>query len=185
MQENSRQTQWGEWLEDSSRGDRKAFSQLYEATGPHLFGLALRILKKRDLAEEALQDSFLKIWNRAADFDPGRGRAFSWMAAIVRNTCLDRLRKSSREPLSRKEFHEELRQSQSPGPSEWVAGAEEARALQRCLETLGEEERNSLWLAYWQGLSHSELARYWDRPLGTVKTWVRRGLERLRNCLES
>lgn len=179
------QSPWNEWLEDASRGDRTAFFRLYQGTRSHLFGLALRILKRKDWAEEALQDSFLKIWNKAADFDPERGQAYSWMAAIVRNRCLDQLRKAGREPVSREELREEINADLVPDSLEQLVGAEQIQALQKCLETLGKEERESIWLAYWKGLTQVELAEFWEKPLGTVKTWVRRGLERLRGCLES
>ncbi len=173
-----------EFLEATSRGDRVSFAKLYEQTAPHLFALAQRILKRKDWAEEALQDSFLKIWKKAADFDPQKGRAFSWIATIVRNGCLDQLRKSSREPLSPEGIKEEWHAAHQAGPLDLAALSQSAKALQDCLKELSEEERNTLVLAYWRGLTQSEMAQNLDRPLGTVKTWVRRGLERLKGCLE-
>ena len=172
-----------QWLESCSRQDRLAFGELYQATASHLFALALRILNRKDWAEEALQDSYLKIWNKSGDFDSERGKAFTWMATIVRNRCLDQLRKAGREPLTQEELKEELRPAQGPDTLEQLEGLEKGRALQRCLQELSQEERESLLLAYWKGMTHTELSLHLDRPLGTVKTWVRRGLEKLKGCL--
>jgi len=173
-----------ELIEATARTDRVSFAKLYELTAPHLFALALRILKRQDWAEEALQDCFLKIWRKADDFDPERGRAFTWLATIVRNQCIDQMRKSGREPVSPEEFKEEWQASDLPSTLELVQGSQSAKALRDCMEELSEEERRTLVLAYWKGLTHSELAQNLERPLGTVKTWVRRGLERLKGCLE-
>lgn len=174
-----------EWLDAISRLDRVAFKSLYEETAPHLLALTLRILKRRDLAEEALQDSFLKIWNKSTDFDPGRGHAFSWIATIVRNQCLDQLRKIKRAPLAKEELKEEMTADTGPSSLEKLETFDRGRALKRCLEELSEDERSSILLAYWKGLTHHELSEVLERPLGTVKTWVKRGLEKLKRCIEA
>lgn len=170
-------------LAESGSGDKSAFSELYQETSANLFGLALRILRRRDLAEETLQDGFVKIWRHAADFDPQKGNPLSWMATIIRNNALDRLRRAKWErPLGRDGETPDVPDENAEPLDETISGRE-ADALQRCLDELEEPAREAIQMAYWKGLSHQELAGRLKKPLGTVKSWVRRGLEKLRNCL--
>lgn len=175
--------QLAEWLDDTARGDRLAFEKIYRATASHLFALALRILKRQDWAEEALQDSFLKIWHKSEAYHPEKGRAFSWMVTIVRNRCIDQWRKVKREPLSKTELSEEGQAIQDTKALHQLEYSAEGPQLKRCLQNLSEEERSAVLLTYWQGFSNTELAAQMERPLGTVKTWVRRALVSLRECL--
>jgi RNA polymerase sigma-70 factor (ECF subfamily) len=170
-------------LSQSAAGDRSAFSELYQETSARLFGLALRILRRRDWAEETLQDGFLKIWRRAADFDPQKGNPLSWMATIIRNRALDLLRHAQWERPLKSEI-EPAKLDEAGTPLDQAIAGQEGVALQKCLEELEPASREAIQLAFWNGLSHQELAARLSKPLGTVKSWVRRGLERLRDCLK-
>ena len=162
--------------------DRKAFAELYEATRSKLFAVSLRIVRERPLAEEVLQDSFVAIWNHAGDYAQAKSAPLTWMTAIVRNRSLDVVRRTREladvdDTLAAALVDE----SAAPGPEAQARAA--AHSLRRCLEELDAEQRQSIALAFFHGLSHSELALHLRKPLGTVKTHVRRGLMRLRDCL--
>lgn len=163
-------------------GDREAFRQLYQAGAPRLFGLLLRMLGRRDEAEDVLQEVFVTVWKRAGQFRSSRGSASTWLTSIARNRAIDTLRKTARRPRSAVEPDE------LPGradPLGEVALGQSSARLRECLELLGDDYRHSLALAFFEGLSHSEVAARLGRPLGTVKSWIRRGLESLRGCLEA
>ncbi len=162
-------------------GERGAFQELYRATAPKLFGVALRILRREDWAEEVLQECYVSVWRHAAEYRPGLAAPMTWMTSIVRNRCLDWLRRPAPEVAV--ETFEEL-ESGSPGPLAELARAMDAQALARCLGGLDARQRQAIALAFYDGLSHAELAGHLRQPLGTVKTWVRRGLLRLKSCLE-
>ncbi len=166
------------------QGDSGAFSELYRACAPNLFALALRILPRREWAEEALQEGFSKIWRHAGDYNPSKGAPLTWMGSIVRNASIDRLRRAKRETLFDPETAAQTLADEGPGPEVKAMQSLEASSLKRCLGELSPEQRESVSLAYWRGLSHQELAKTLRKPLGTVKTWVRRGLDQLRKCLE-
>ena len=167
-----------------ARRDPEAFARLYDATSAKLFGVALRILRREDWAEEVLQESYVSIWNHAQDYSTGRSAPMTWMTSIVRNRCLDWLRRPSREvsdPEGELAAHAE---AGGPGPLESLARSDEAKALAECLGRLEGKQRQAIMLAFFEGLTHSELAAHLREPLGTVKTWVRRGLARLKVCLD-
>jgi len=171
-------------LAGCARKEASSLAELYEATSPKLFSLLLRILKRRDLAEETLQESFISIWRHAAEYDPGKGAPFTWMASIVRHRALDVLRRGKREVLV-----EDDSLIQNTGEADEVSPEDldfssEARALKNCLGELQPDQGRCITIAYYEGLTHEELARKMKKPLGTVKTWIRRGLERLKKCLE-
>ena len=174
-------------LEACARRDEGAFARLYEITSPKLFGVAVRILRREDRAEEVLQDCYVSIWNNAGSYSSALSAPMTWMTSIVRNRCLDGLRRPKLEVvLERPEGGEdplEAVPSEDPGPLETLARSAEAKALAECLRRLDAKQRQAIMLAFFDGLSHSELARHLRQPLGTVKTWVRRGLERLKGCL--
>jgi len=165
-------------------GDATALAELYQETSANLFGLALRILRRRDWAEEALQDAYVKIWNHAADFSSQKGSAFGWMATIVRNRSLDLLRRGRWELPVGDETGRLERGGEAMDPLGEAIRGQEGEALQRCLGELEAQPREAILLAFWKGLSHPELAEQLQKPLGTIKSWVRRGLERLKGCLE-
>ena len=168
-------------LARSAQGDRAAFQRLYQASAAKLHGVALRILRRGDWAEEVLQECYVSIWTRAGDYRAGLSAPMTWMTSIVRNRCLDWLRRPAPEVAV--ETFEEL-ESGSPGPLAELERAKDAQALARCLGGLDARQRQAIALAFYEGLSHAELASHLRQPLGTVKTWVRRGLLRLKSCLE-
>ena len=168
--------------------DAQAFEQLYRRTAPLLLGIALRVAGRRELAEEVLHDAFAKIWRAADSFDPLATQPVAWMAAIVRNRALDM--KSSADVERVELLGDDAdalldRYYESSGAADEQLGQDRvARWLRSCLEGLAAVERQVLVLAYHHGLSHSELAAHLAKPLGTVKTWARRGLANLRACVE-
>ncbi len=168
-------------LARTAQGDRAAFQRLYQASAPKLMGVALRILRRADWAEEILQECYLSIWGRAADYRAGLSAPMTWMTSIVRNRCLDWLRRPLPEVAD--ELLEEV-ESPNPGPLAELERAKNAQALARCLGALDAKQRQAIALAFYDGLSHAELASRLRQPLGTVKTWVRRGLLKLKSCLE-
>lgn len=166
-------------------GDRRAFEALYRHSSAQLFGLALRIVRQQELASEVLQEAFVKIWQRAGDFRAEKARATTWMGTIVRNQAIDQVRRRSADPVSSEpveEFH--WLADESAGPQDIVDQAHRDQALHRCLDELEGDQHTAMRLAYFEGLTHEELATRMGRPLGTVKSWLRRGLMRLKNCLE-
>jgi RNA polymerase sigma-70 factor (ECF subfamily) len=164
--------------------NQRAFEDLYRLTASKLYGVALRILRRQDWAEEVLQECYVNIWNHAADYAAAKSAPLTWMTSIVRNRCLDWLRRPRTEATGEEyDIAVEAWQDDAPGPVEQLMASSEAAALARCLQQLESKQRQSIMLAFFNGLSHSELASHMKQPLGTVKTWVRRGLERLEGCL--
>ncbi len=168
-----------------AQGDQQAFARLYQRTSARLYAVCLRLLRSRQLAEEALQDGYLKIWRNAASFDPGRATAMTWMTTVVRNRCLDLLRQRRARPQEVDMEYEGLDfAADGLSPSEVAGLSLDARRVMECLEALQDKQRRSILMAYYYGQTHEEIARQLSSPLGTVKAWVRRGIERLRKCLE-
>jgi RNA polymerase sigma-70 factor (ECF subfamily) len=169
----------------SALKDQHAFAELYRHTAAKLYGVALRILRRHDWAEEVLQESFVNIWNHLGEYSTARSAPLTWMTAIVRNRALDWVRRPN---LERGGDDYDLLLEATPdegrGPEAALADSRDAHALARCLEQLPANQRQCITLAYVNGLSHGELAQHMREPLGTVKTWIRRGLERLRGCLD-
>jgi len=165
--------------------DQRAFAELYRYTSAKLFGVALRILRREDWAEEVLQESFVNIWNHAAAYAAAKSQPMTWMTSIVRNRSLDWLRRPRQEDTNVDyDLLVENVRDDSADPLEQLAQSAEASALAHCMTLLDSQQRQSIALAFQHGLSHSELATHLRQPLGTIKTWIRRGLERLRSCLD-
>jgi RNA polymerase sigma-70 factor, ECF subfamily len=171
-----------ELLRKTARGDAAAFALLYKHTAARLFGVAVRIAGHGEIAEDALQESFVTVWQRAADYDPMRGAAMSWLVAIVRNCTIDRLRRRGTRPEGHIAPAEAL--AWLAAPDSTAQGAE-LRALRACLDELEEQPRRAVLLAYLYGLTREELAAHLAVPVGTVKSWIRRSLDRLRRCLDT
>jgi RNA polymerase sigma-70 factor (ECF subfamily) len=148
-----------------------------------LYGVALRFMGRHDLAEEVLQESFVRIWNNASRYESHLSAPLTWMINITRNQAIDQLRKHRERPLS--EVEEQTLVDEAPSAHEQLSSAREASALNHCLENLEGMQRQSITVAYFQGLTCAELAEQLAAPLGSVKSWIRRGMERLRRCLES
>ncbi len=170
-------------LRGCAAGDRAALRALYDSEAPRLLGVAWRILRRRDIAEEALQDTFVQIWTRAATFDPALGSARAWMFAVLRHRALHILRHSAREVISDDETLFE-RADDAPDPEAIVSRLAEGARLRRCLEGLAPDRRQAIVLAYAGGLTHGEIAGRMGRPLGTVKAWLRRSLLALKGCMQ-
>ena len=172
-----------ELLSRTALGDRKAFAELYEATRSKLFAVSLRIVREPQLAEDVLQDSFVSIWNHASVYAQAKSAPATWMTAIVRNRSLDIVRRTREIADVDDVMAGNLVDEGAAPPLEFQARAD-AHELHACLGELEAEQRQSIALAFFHGLTHSELAAHMRRPLGTVKTHIRRGLLRLKDCLD-
>ena len=170
-----------------AEGDERALKQLYDLTCNRFYGLAMRIVRVGELAEDVLQESYISIWRSAADYRASLSPPLAWMGLIVRSRALDLLRRRTGErmPLtdSLDELTEETLEGDSPDPVHCADASQQAQALHRCLAQLKGQQREVLSLAYLRELSHGELADQLKLPLGTVKSWIRRGLEQLRLCM--
>ena len=163
--------------------DQSALQRLYELVAPALFACLIRMLRRKALAEEALQDVFVSIWQRAGQFQSARGRPMAWMMSIARYRAIDLLRHERLAPVAVAEPPEGSDAGEgSPEATPWWPAT---GLLERCLGLLSEQQRQCLQLAYVGGHSHDDIARLIGSPLGTVKSWIRRGLQSLRHCLES
>jgi RNA polymerase sigma-70 factor (ECF subfamily) len=174
------------WLAAAALHDKHAFQQLYQACSSKLFGFAVRILGKHELAEEAVQDAFVSIWHSAAAYQPHLAAPMTWMATIVRNKALDILRRTDDTvELDMDEFDSDMMHAREPqsSASDLLELSDHARALAQCMAGLEGSHRQAIGMAYLHDLSHSEVAQRLSLPIGTVKTWIRRGLERLKLCM--
>ncbi|MCP1239656.1 MULTISPECIES: RNA polymerase sigma factor [Acetobacteraceae] len=163
-------------------GDHAAFRTLYDQQSPQLYGLALRLLRQPEIAADAVHDTFVEIWQRAARFDPERGSVGAWLGTLLRYRAIDIHRRTRREE-SGYERPEEV--DRAPDPLDNLESSEQGRALRLCLDTLEPRYREVVVLAFLDGQSHAELAQTLATPLGTIKSWVRRALGALRSCLGS
>ena len=176
-------------------GDRAAFATLYEQTSPHLLGVVLRIQRDRAQAEDILQEVYVNVWRAAQSFDAAQSQPLTWLSSIARNRAIDSLRRTQTQPqfrstISSTTLDEETDvydtvASDAPGPLDLLSRASDARALSSCMQGLSAQQRQSVALAFFDGLSHAEVAEQMRQPLGTVKSWVRRALMSLMGCLES
>ncbi|AMM25501.1 RNA polymerase subunit sigma-24 [Variovorax sp. PAMC 28711] len=174
-------------LDRVGRKDEAALRLLYDRTSPKLFGLALRVVRQRERAEDVLQEAFMTIWRVAGDYRSTLSPPMAWMGLIVRSRALDLLRRrtADRAQLTQ-EFDEVLAdtlESDAPNPVDTADASEQAWALHQCLSQLEGRQREVVSLAYLRDMSHGELAEQLKLPLGTVKTWIRRGIEKLRVCM--
>ena len=176
------QPQLDQLLRAAANGDRTAFHTIYNATSAKLFGVAVRILKRHDLAEDVMQDAYLKIWDAAHRYRPELGSPISWMVAITRNRAIDVLRKRTEVALEDEKDKGE-RADDAPDPFELTAQSRDLKVLLRCMEKLGAKQRQSLLMAYYYGYTHDEISQRLATPAGTVKSWIRRGLIQLKGCL--
>ena len=169
-------------LIDTGRNDQKAFARLYELTSSKLFGVCLRMLRDRGEAEDALQETYTAVWRRAAAFDAAKASAITWMTTLSRNKAIDRLRRRREEVLDDPTRLEEAADAR-PTPAAQAEASEEYRRLQRCMEELEPQQRDSVREAFFTGATYNELAARRKVPLGTMKSWIRRSLLLLQTCL--
>jgi RNA polymerase sigma-70 factor, ECF subfamily len=165
-------------------GNRAAFETLYRGTASRLFGICLRVLTQRSEAEDALQDVYTAVWRKAAQFDPAKASANAWLAMIARNKAIDRLRSL---PAQQARAGLELADNvEDPGasPPQQVQTATDRAQLEHCLERLEPRRRSLIRAAFFEGLTYEELAAKIEAPLGSIKSWIRRGLMQLRECLD-
>lgn len=176
------------WLHAAGRHDGVAFRALYDASSPKLYGLALRILGRRELAEEVLQESFVAIWHSAGNYESALSAPMTWMTTIVRNKAFDLLRRTQHdvqidgEPFDTAVL-EALRDPQAT-PIESLQISSDAKALAGCMSALEEKHRKVIGMAFFHDLSYNDVALQLVLPIGTVKTWIRRSLVRLHDCLK-
>jgi RNA polymerase sigma factor (sigma-70 family) len=181
-------------LSRAALGDRQAFKQLYDATSAHLFAVLLRIQRDRAVAEDLLQEVYVSAWKAAASFDAQQSQPLTWLTHIARNKAIDSLRRAQAQPRldsvhadsdddDRPDLDQRVADA-GPGPAELLERASDARQLAHCMQGLSAQQRQSVALAFFDGLSHAEVAEQLRQPLGTVKSWVRRALMTLKTCLE-
>jgi RNA polymerase sigma-70 factor (ECF subfamily) len=168
-----------------ARQDRQAFQRLYEMTSSQLLACLVRILRNRALAEDALQDVYVQVWRQAIKFERGRGSSWAWLIAIARYRAIDLQRRERRLAADSSEDIAEMAADEEPHDSLMALGHHAAAALDGCLAALQPRQRDCILLAYQNGMTHAEVADRIGEPLGSVKSWIRRGLAALRRCLES
>jgi RNA polymerase sigma-70 factor (ECF subfamily) len=171
-------------LSQVATGDRAAFAVLYQQTAAKLYGVVARILPRSDMAGEVLQETYVRIWQKAGDFDSAKGSPMAWMATIARTRALDEVRRA--KPLA----IEDLPDSFEPAAEEVDPlgsrdRSEKLAALMRCLSQLDAEKRQIVLLAYYRGASREALSKRFERPVPTIKTWLHRSLAQLKDCLSS
>lgn len=176
--------QLARWLDGVADGDRGAFERVYRATSAKLFGICLRLLRDRAEAEDTLQEVFVSIWHKAGQYDAQRASAIAWLAMIARNRCIDRLRSSKHLQYSDAIDVTEHLPDDRPDGLEHAERADQRERLEACLRELEPNRERLLRTAFFEGATYDELARRSNTPLSTVKSWIRRSLIKLRECLE-
>jgi RNA polymerase sigma-70 factor (ECF subfamily) len=164
-----------------ARGDRQALREILETDGPKMLGIAKRMLRRQDLAEDALQDAMVQIWRKASSYDPAKGSGRAWIFAILRNRTLNMLRDGAREVATEDDRLERQVDGSDLNEAWQMLGHDSD--LRRCLDRLETEKRSAVLMSYVWGYTHGEIAGRLSAPLGTVKAWVRRGLTSLRECM--
>jgi RNA polymerase sigma-70 factor, ECF subfamily len=171
------------WLLASvAKGDEAAFERLYAATRAKLFGVVLRILRRQDLAEEVVQEAYVKIWNSAGQFNPSLASPITWMVSIARNRAIDVVRKRSEASIEDEPVALEVA-SDIPDPLARREMTEELKRILECIGQLDPERQKLVLLAYYNGWSREQLSEKFNTPLNTVKTWLRRSMIEIRGCL--
>jgi RNA polymerase sigma-70 factor (ECF subfamily) len=172
-------------LAQTALGNRQAFGQLYELTSAKLFAVVLRIVQDRAVAEEVLQECYVSVWQHASEYAAARSQPMTWLAAIVRNRALDWARRGRIATSELDDLLQETLADEAPTPDQRLSESAEAGRVTRCLGGLEGKERQAIGLAFYHGLSHSEVASHLAVPLGTIKSHIRRGLMKLKECLQA
>ncbi|HEX9954425.1 MAG TPA: sigma-70 family RNA polymerase sigma factor [Allosphingosinicella sp.] len=166
-----------------AEGSQAALAEVYQRTSAKLFGICLRILGDRSEAEDALQDIYINVWRKAGSFDPARASPITWLAALARNRSIDRRRAGGKRETASVEEAAEIPDGSADALT-LLTTAEDSTRIAACLHELEERQNGAIRAAFFDGLSYPELAVRWAVPLGTLKSWIRRGLLRLKDCLE-
>ena len=178
----------GALLSRVAMGDQGAFAEFYDLTASHLYGVAVRILKDAAAAEEILQEAYVNVWHHAGSYEVAKSQPMTWLTSIVRNRCLDQLRRREIDTVTLASDDDDAPEhdvsDDAMTPAVMLLAGAEARSVRNCVETLDAGPKQAIALAFYHGLSHAELAAHMRQPLGTVKSWVRRALERLKDCLD-
>lgn len=176
----------GDLLARTALGDQDAFRRLYDIAGPRLYGQLLQLLRSHSVAEEILHESFVKIWRKADTYIPTKSQPMTWMSSIVRHRALDYVRSKREFPsgLEPEKYNSELA-DQTPSTLDNLIAAVESRILRECFGNLDADSKQSISAAFFRGLTHEQISVELDKPLGTVKSWIRRGLVRLRHCIDA
>ena len=180
--DNRRDQKLVQHLDGCAHEHHSSLQKLYTITSANLFAVSLRILKDREQAEDCLQNAYIKIWKNAGSYDIAKARPMTWMNTIVRNTALDMLRRRKVQEVSDDDHIMQIADS-APSHDELLALSRNSENMHRCLADLSDRQKVCIELAYFEGLTHQEMAEQLEYPLGSVKTWMRRGLARLRTCL--
>lgn len=162
--------------------DKGALKRLYEEEAGRMISVSQRIVRRRELAEDVVHETFIQIWRKADSFDPALGSGRSWIYTILRNRSLNLIRDGGREDLATEDWLDRARE-QETDVEDAFSRLSANSALRRCLELLDEEKRNSVLLSYVSGYTHGEVAAHLGVPLGTAKSWIRRALLALRDCM--
>lgn len=176
------------WLARVALHDRAAFEQVYRATSAHLLGVAFRILNQRERAEEILQEAFMNVWHNAGGYNASVASPMTWLINVVRNKAIDALRSGKTERSSTVELDDEamaIAADDALQPQRLLEESLQKLKIDGCMAELSASQRQALALAYYRGMVHTEIAESIGAPLGTVKAWVRRGLDKLKGCLEA
>lgn len=171
-------------LMEAGAGSQQAFAELYRRTSSKLFGVCLRMLRDRSDAEEVLQEVYTTVWRRAASFDMGRASAITWLVTLTRNKAIDRLRQH-REQLQDLPDSFELVDENQPSPAQTAQSSQERQQLEQCMGALEPQQQSAIREAFFSGATYNDLAVRCQVPLGTMKSWIRRSLIRLKACLEN
>jgi RNA polymerase sigma-70 factor, ECF subfamily len=176
---------WARWVRDAANGDHSALAKLYDSTNRMVYGLILRIVSNNHTAEEVLLDVYLQIWRNAETYAPSKGTVLAWLFTIARSRAIDALRsRASRESGQRDPLDAAAAAvDPAPSPEENSAISQRRQYVQQCLAELPVDQREAIELAFFRGLSHSEIAESLKQPLGTIKTRLRLGMARLRESL--
>ena len=188
MASPDRSTRVASLLSRVAMGDQRAFAEFYALTAPHLYGVALRILKNAGAAEAILQEAYVNVWQHAASYEVAKSQPMTWLTSIVRNRCLDQLRRRELDTVALAADEDDAPEIDVPDdrmtPAEMLLAGADARAVRGCVDTLDAGAKQAIALAFYQGLSHAEVASHMREPLGTIKSWIRRALGRLKECLD-
>lgn len=173
-----------QWLTQAGKGDQQAFVQLYRRTSAKLFGVCLQMLRDRRDAEEVLQEVYTTVWRRAETFDAARAGAMTWLITLARNKAIDRLRQHREQWQEAPEGLDPVDEDQ-PSPAHQAQQSQDRQRLERCMDALEPQHKSAVREAFFSGATYNDLATRCQVPLGTMKSWIRRSLIRLKACLET